>query len=798
MDKSHYKRGRKRPFPIVLPEPLQPVWQAAAPYLAAIVFFLAVCLSAASTVKTMAVVCVLLALGGVILRFPVLRDRFYLPLAALAAFVVMNGISTLYAASSKLALAEFLKILLSFCLALFLLAFTGGEGAAPGRRIAALLSRGVAIAGLVSIDMLSTHLLSGPVLSLLNAILPDFRNVTGMEVGVRMTSLYANPNVFASCAALGVLLSLGLALSSDTRRERNAHVACLYVNSIAFLLAFSMGASVAVAVAFLAYLALERKERRAGLFVLMLETLVLALAGTALASTVALQAWTGFQPIPLLCVIGGAAALCLADSFVGQKLERALAGREKILLAGIAIILVALVAAALAAYNLTGSLSLPAGKTVNRAAYPEPGAYTVKAVADKPVSVTVRSQNRQETMMHTGTTLYQGDLAGAAFTVPEDSLVVYIAFYAPEDVVIDSVLLEGAGEAVSIPLDYKLLPDFIANRLQGLFANQNAIQRLVFFEDGLKLFQRNPVLGRGLGGFENGILGVQSFYYETRYAHNHYIQTLAETGVIGFLLFVLLLLVCGAAILWERRREDAHPLTAALGAALVMMAAHAATEVIFSFFSFLPVAFGVFALINLCCGRSLPVPWMNKGVKTGTLAGTAALITVFFFLLCGNMMAADIVERMPTYDNFEKAISMDKFAWTDYMLSYVTGVSTTGGNEEQEKQAVKYAERLAKVDSNIIPLYLAEYYLHFDQMERGLEMAEKYLRYVSADSSAWDSVFDLLEIYESSYTAESEAYNAGVLHIADIMAAWNQENLGVITLNEKSQAYLARLGWASA
>ena len=43
-------------------------------------------------------------------------------------------------------------------------------------------------------------------------------------------------------------------------------------------------------------------------------------------------------------------------------------------------------------------------------------------------------------------------------------------------------------------------------------------------EDGLKLFRRSPVIGLGLGAYGNGLNMVQSFYYFTYYAHNHYIQ----------------------------------------------------------------------------------------------------------------------------------------------------------------------------------------------------------------------------------------------------------------------------------
>ncbi|MFR1478142.1 MAG: hypothetical protein ACLSB9_21910 [Hydrogeniiclostridium mannosilyticum] len=51
------------------------------------------------------------------------------------------------------------------------------------------------------------------------------------------------------------------------------------------------------------------------------------------------------------------------------------------------------------------------------AAYPEPGTYTLAVEADAGLTVTIESQNQQETMMHTSTELYRGEASGAQFAV---------------------------------------------------------------------------------------------------------------------------------------------------------------------------------------------------------------------------------------------------------------------------------------------------------------------------------------------------------------------------------------------
>lgn len=766
---------------------------------AAVLYFFAVCLISAATGKMAAMLLSVLTLSAAFLFFARLRDRIGVPLLLLAAFVLMGGISTFYAVSGKFALYEFLKLLSSLCLVLLLLALAPGEGARPGQWIAAVLSGCSALAGLVSIDLLSTRIFSGAVLKVLAQFTPDYGELSGVEAGIRMTSLFSNPNVFAGVAGLGVLLSLGLVGCSERDGEWTAHTVVLYINALAFLLAFSMGASGAIALSFLALLFLERKQRRAGLLVLMLETLLCSVAAAAVISVTAFQAWEGVQPVPLACVILGAAALCLLDRFAGRPLAARMGGGGRLVPILTAAALVCLVLFGVTAYRWTGDITLGAGGVLRRAAYPEPGRYTLDVSAEGSLAVTIESQNQRETMMHTSTVLYEGEAAQAGFTVPEDSLVVYFNFTAPEGAHVQAVSYGGEADTGSVPLGYKLLPGFIANRLQGLWANENAIQRLVFFSDGWKLFLRSPVIGLGLGAFENGVKSVQSFYYETKYAHNHYIQTLTELGVVGLVLFLAVLAGGAAAVLLERRRGgDAHPLTASLGAALVFMAAHAATEVVFSAYAYLPMAFGVFALISLCCGDALPRVQLTQKVKSVSLLVCCGFIGIYAVLVGCNLRAQQMVQGEITLDTVAKAADLDKFEWADHALSYVISVEQMEADGSIEVDAATrgradvFAQRLSRLDSNTVPIYLAEYYFRNGRTEEGLAMIEKYVSYVSSDPVGWEQAFAMLEQYEQ----DTQLYRAGVLRTAQLLEEWNEANMGEISLNEQALAFIERMGGA--
>ena len=753
------------------------------------VFFLGTCFANGSTIKALAMAMAAAAVGSCLVRFSVVRDRLSLPLAGVAVWMVMNGISSLYAAAGRFALEEFLKLLIGFCVLLLILAWSR-KGRNSGRAAASVLSGGTALASLFSIDMLSTHWLSGPLFAFLGLLTPDYAEVskTSVEAGVRMNSLYGNPNIFAGAAGLGVLLALGLVVTAEEKRERCFHIVCLFLNALAFLLVFSMGASGMIALAFLALLLLERKDRKASLLVLMVETFVLALAGAFPIFLTSFSGWNGFQPIPLLCAAGGAALLCLLDGALRPKLEGALKNVRffAVLLGGVLVLLAAFAASAM---NVTGPADLAAGEGLRRAEYPDTGTYTLNIQADGPVSVTIESQNRQETMMHTSTVLYSGQADGAVFTVPEESLVTYFNFWAEEDLTLREAVFGGDSGSTALKLDYKLLPGFIANRLQGLFANENAIQRVVFFADGMKLFRKSPVIGLGLGTFESASPGVQSFYYETKYTHNHYVETLLTTGVVGLILFVGMLGLCAVAV-WKnlRRKEEADALAPALGAGLVFMAGHGAVEVVFSSCYYLPLAIGVLGLICLCCGGELPLFPGREKVRSWSVAGLCGAVTLYAILLGLNMRAADMVKKQPTFDSLDSAISMDLFEKNSFMLSYVVSAQDLDMDENWDiyLKANEYAGRLAQEDSNTIPPYLARFYFATGQPEEAVAMLKKHVTFLSADSEAWQAAYEILMFSSSEFPQCKQA----TAEIYQMFQDWNEQHMGTLTLTELNQQYI--------
>ena len=88
----------------------------------------------------------------------------------------------------------------------------------------------------------------------------------------------------------------------------------------------------------------------------------------------------------------------------------------------------------------------------------------------------------------------------------------------------------------------------------------------------------------------------------------------------------------------------------------------------------------------------------------------------------------------------------------------------------------RYMQRLEKVDSNIIPLYLAESYFNLGNTGKAFEMLNKYLDYVASDQDAWNRAFQLLVLHNTN----SSEFKDGVLQIYAKLQLWNEEHMGTL------------------
>jgi O-antigen ligase len=109
-------------------------------------------------------------------------------------------------------------------------------------------------------------------------------------------------------------------------------------------------------------------------------------------------------------------------------------------------------------------------------------------------------------------------------------------------------------------------------RLLNPISDAGATGRVAIVRDSLKMVWQRPILGWGLGTFPIAYPSFRSFFTNlwVNEAHNDYVQTLVETGIVGFACAAaFLFLLCRAGLrnsrCWRRERESRVALAAFIG-----------------------------------------------------------------------------------------------------------------------------------------------------------------------------------------------------------------------------------------
>ncbi len=721
-------------------------------------------------------ICVLFCLGGaavLLLRRRRLRENLTLQSVFAAAYFVVVALSLIWAAAGKLYLNEFGKLLIGAFFYVAVLAFSDRSEAAV-RRAAAAAVTACSFYALLSVD-LATLKLTAPLVSLI----PGFDvGQAAFESGTRLTGAFGNGNILAGVLSFGIFFSLYLLESADSRGRRVFASVCAAICSYTFVMAFSMGATGFFAVSVIIYL-IAAGEKRISVFVRMLYIAVCALA----AVFVSFRFYeTGGAPsaIPLLSLLLCAAACAAIELYLFPAVRDGLEKKRGLFRAILAAVAVIIAVYAAAALTVSGARQFAPGGVLRRSAYPDAGDMTLSCSYSGQLSVTVESQNAAETVMHTSTVLYQGDAASCAFTVPEGSRVVYFDFYSETGAELTEAVLS---DGTRLKLDYKLLPSFIANRMQGLLANENAIQRTTFFADGMKLFRRSPVLGSGLGSFESLCYGYQDFYYMTKYVHNHYIQVLLDNGLVGIIAYAAILISTLLLLIKNRRKSASFRLFyPAAAACFAMLCLHSVMEVVMSASVYIPLAAALLALVSLCWGR----PAAAEESRWGFFAVFAAFaVLISLNMAAGRSVRSSLGKTTDFYGALDSAVSIDVFDKADYKLSYV--INSPGAGSRYRARALQYADELADRPSNSTHAYLVSFHLADGDYERAVYAAKKGVSFNRANPMIWNEIIELF----AGYVEDKEAA-AGVAELYEMMLECNRELMDPIVLEPEAEAVVSR------
>lgn len=757
----------------------------------------AVLLFFAMTVQTvpmsliLAAVALVLSFGrGGYARF---RGRLGIPVLGFLAFLILCGAASLYTSFGAYAYGEYAKLLASGALGLLLLA-RGREQNAGG-----LLFGFSAVCGVIGLLCIDAGC-RGPLFRGFASFMEGLGDAAYQSLdqatytGARFDGIYNDANLTGSLMALAVLVGLYLIRTGRKPWERFAACFLTGLSAVAFFTAMSRGAILCFGATLLAYLLIAGKEERLGLFFTMAAMgISMVVFGVVSTSLLAGGSFWG-----TLAALPSGVLLWLLNEFPARKAASALAGHGKLLAGVLGGGIAAGIAAVILALTLTEPFVFTESNFLYRGADVEGGeTYTFSGDWDKSseITVLVYGSTREQELTSVTETYYNGPLEEASFTVPEDVGHVLMQFRGPAGLELRQVSLSDGTE---IPMAYTLLPDNIANRLQkNIFEDSSFLLRLQYDIDGWTLFKESPLAGHGLGATEGLLTSVQPFFYESLYLHNHLLQVMDETGLLGLAAFLAFIL--GTAVLLVRQLRKARtPLAAMLLACLVMMNLHGLMEISFSVQMFQCAAFFLLLLPTVCYGT------YTEGRKRRA-AGIVVLVVsdlwlvISVALLGGSLLAQKEYRELDAagmttgsfIETLERLDRMDAYNDQSYKVNLM-GNALQAGGISNEGTAARCARELRETGEFDSCYYVAAYYyLPLGQLENFFDVLQEGLLQERSNSEAWNSAMNLcIQAFSQIDPAEADTFAEGVRGIGEAMDRANAYLLVSVALTEENAVLL--------
>ena len=721
------------------------------------------------------------------------RGRLGIPVLGFLAFLILCGAASLYTSFGAYAYGEYAKLLASGALGLLLLA-RGREQNAGG-----LLFSFSAVCGVIGLLCIDAGC-RGPLFRGFASFMEGLGDAAYQSLdqatytGARFDGIYNDANLTGSLMALAVLVGLYLIRTGRKPWERFAACFLTGLSAVAFFTAMSRGAILCFGATLLAYLLIAGKEERLGLFFTMAAMgISMVVFGVVSASLLAGGSFWG-----TLAALPSGVLLWLLNEFPARKAASALAGHGKLLAGVLGGGIAAGIAAVILALTLTEPFVFTESNFLYRGADVEGGeTYTFSGDWDKSseITVLVYGSTREQELTSVTETYYNGPLEEASFTVPEDVGHVLMQFRGPAGLELRQVSLSDGTE---IPMAYTLLPDNIANRLQkNIFEDSSFLLRLQYDIDGWTLFKESPLAGHGLGATEGLLTSVQPFFYESLYLHNHLLQVMDETGLLGLAAFLAFIL--GTAVLLIRQLRKARtPLVAMLLACLVMMNLHGLMEISFSVQMFQCAAFFLLLLPTVCYGT------YTEGRKRRA-AGIVVLVVsdlwlvISVALLGGSLLAQKEYRELDAagmttgsfIETLERLDRMDAYNDQSYKVNLM-GNALQAGGISNEGTAARCARELRETGEFDSCYYVAAYYyLPLGQLENFFDVLQEGLLQERSNSEAWNSAMNLcIQAFSQIDPAEADTFAEGVRGIGEAMDRANAYLLVPVALTEENAALL--------
>jgi len=746
------------------------------------------------TVGRVSICAMLLCLAFTIRKssFQRLAEHISLPVLGFLGMLVMYGAAAIYSPFGETAVLEMFRGFAAFSVATFVLL------RCEKRHVLGLLWGFVAV-----VSGLSFLALEGASTSVIYDVVAQFGGLLGANMSGfplvsdgRIQGVFNNANVQASLAALALFVGLYQVQTEEKRRNRVIAAVLLGLNALVFFLTLSRGGILSFGLALIAYLVLTQKGERLRLFFLMF-----ICAGVTMAFSLLCFATMGKGSswLPLLCGLVCGLVIFLLDGVISAKAAAFFGSHKKILWVSGGTLAALGVAVAVAAVSLTGPATLGEDGRLWRAVPLEGGTYTYEADMDQGVAITINVIPKRLLLMGSNAEeLVFDSRVDDALVIPDDAGKVILSFYGEKGTEIRSFKFS---DGTTVKLDYKLLPENIASRLQdNLLKSASLLLRMQYIKDALKLWTVNPLFGRGLTSTDNLYTSVQPIYYQTKFAHSHILQYMADMGLVGTAFFLLIVVGLAWLLLRKWKRGEDSMATMFL-AVLVMMNVHGFMDFNFSVRAYSVAAYLLLAIMTVAYGEPLFLRGKKAVVKTAKTTAVLfwAVLIAWTSVAISYRVVSEVSSRYQTTDHGELMKTLEKFIAADALdddyfkimyLNYGVGVPQYTQKVDQYALTLRNSGTFTNCDA--VARY---YYLRNGELEEAFASTREGIAQKAADKASWNLELDfyrssMLKSLEPYWEEYIDSYIQGVLDLRDYLISYNQNRLETIELTEENQAFI--------
>ena len=298
----------------------------------------------------------------------------------------------------------------------------------------------------------------------------------------------------------------------------------------------------------------------------------------------------------------------------------------------------------------------------------------------------------------------------------------------------------------------------VENKVLSFNYLRNALERMYFVDDALKMLKQRPLLGWGGGGWEESYRSFQEYLYNSTQVHSYYVQVAVETGIAGILTLIGIIGSFFTLVfnLYRNNKENKPKLHAIVtfSAMVLFIAGHAMMDFNLSLSSLTLLLWTLFGLLVGMWRLSLKQMEVNSGKNMPPSRGylcIAAIIAVIVFAADSSLILSGKYSRLASESFSQKDVAnglpyMEQAANRNpFNASYkltLAQIYRGGGQKDKALAEVKELLELSKYNPSMY-IEASKIYYGLEDTETAVKLAEKAVELSPYKIDGYDNLVNL-------------------------------------------------------